>query len=127
MRWLTVVVVAFALAACGESAEDSAQRADPGSEVTIETFAFTPETLRVQVGETVTFRNLDDILHTATSGLPKKQGVPGVSKDRPAQPDGLFDEELELDDSFTFTFDQAGTYVYYCDIHSGMRGKVIVN
>jgi plastocyanin len=33
---------------------------------------------------------------------------------------------LEADDSETLTFDQPGSYDYYCTIHPGMRGKLVV-
>ena len=95
-------------------------------DVTIETFAFEPSVLRVRTGEPVVWRNDDDILHTVTSGLPKRQGVPGVSKDRAARPDGAFDRELGFEETFAFSFDKPGTFVYFCDIHSGMRARVIV-
>ncbi len=94
--------------------------------VRIATFAFVPKMLEVEKGTTVTFVNDDDILHTFTSGKAKKQGIPGVTKDIDAKPDGLFDEDVDLDDSFEFTFDKAGEYPYYCDIHSGMDGVVVV-
>ena len=111
----------------------SCARAEPArdavgteADIRIATFAFEPSTLHVRVGDAVIWRNEDDILHTVTSGLPKRQGVPGVSEDRPARPDGLLDRDLELNDTFNFEFEQAGTFSYYCDIHSGMRGKVVV-
>ncbi|MBS3124035.1 cupredoxin domain-containing protein [Candidatus Woesearchaeota archaeon] len=37
------------------------------------------------------------------------------------------DEFLPAGGSFTHTFAEAGEYTYFCSIHSGMQGKVIVN
>jgi plastocyanin len=42
-----------------------------------------------------------------------------------AEPGG-FDHDLELDDTFSFTFERAGTFSYHCDIHPRMRGRIVV-
>jgi len=107
-----------------EGTEGTAAESEANT-VRIQTFAYVPKIAEVEVGTPVTFVNDDDILHTFTSGKAKDQGIPGVSEDVPAKPDGLFDEDVDLDDSFEFTFDKAGKYPYYCDIHSGMSGVVI--
>ena len=112
--------------ACGGESDRVAPQTDQ-PDVAIATFAFTPKTFTVELGTSVTWRNDDDILHTVTSGRPRKQGVPGVTPDVDARPDGLFDRDLELDDTFDYEFTERGEYSYYCDIHSGMRGKIIVN
>ena len=33
---------------------------------------------------------------------------------------------LDTDDKFSFTFSKAGTYKYFCSIHSYMSGTIIV-
>lgn len=109
-------------------AEDGTEETSEGeaNTVRIQTFAYVPKVIEVEAGTPVTFVNDDDILHTFTSGKAKDQGIPGVSEDVPAKPDGLFDEDVDLGDSFEFTFEKPGKYPYYCDIHSGMSGVVIV-
>jgi plastocyanin len=75
---------------------------------------FEPADIEVEVGTTVTFTNLDIVRHTVTSGAP-------------GEPDGLFDLDLsDQGDEVTFTFDEAGTYPYYCDLHRTMVGTVTV-
>jgi plastocyanin len=44
-----------------------------------------------------------------------------------ASNDGLFKSKaLDTDDKFSFTFNKAGTYSYYCSIHPKMVGKIVV-
>ncbi|MDP9067186.1 MAG: plastocyanin/azurin family copper-binding protein [Actinomycetota bacterium] len=106
--------------------DSMASESASGSEVTIQNFAFAPKKLEVAPGTTVVWTNEDDILHTVTSGIGQKQGIPGVTKDKEAKPDGTFDQEVEFEDTFEFTFDKAGTYDYFCAIHPGMTGVVTV-
>jgi plastocyanin len=133
----------LALGACGGQGEESAAGAtteangstptestvpaETGAEVTLQTFRFEPGDIEVAPGTTVEWTNEDDILHTVTSGQGQEQGVPGVSKDKDAKPDGLFDQQMDgVGATFTFTFDDAGKYSYYCAIHPGMTGTVTV-
>ena len=126
MRTNIAALCCVLLASCGTGAEPSRRESPSSQTIEIVTFAFSPPEIEVPLGTELIFVNRDDILHTATSGTPKKQGVPGVSSDRPARPDGSFDEQLELNDSFSFETTEIGTLTYYCDIHSGMRGRVTV-
>jgi plastocyanin len=79
------------------------------SAVTIAGFAFTPATVTIQVGDSVTWTNEDSAPHTATAG------------------DGSFDTgQLANGASGTATFDTAGTFAYVCSIHPQMTGSVVV-
>jgi nitrite reductase (NO-forming) len=65
--------------------------------------------LRVPIGTTVTWTNGDNQLHTVTAV------------------DGSFDSGfLEEGATYSFTFDQAGEFEYFCLPHPWMRAKVIV-
>lgn len=137
-------VVTLAAGACGGSSPNAAApsgsasaTASPspasdtsdsasGTEVAIEDFAFAPKRMKVETGDTVTWTNKDDILHTVTSGRGQKQGVPGVTENKDAKPDGVFDQEVDFEETFEFTFDSSGTYAYFCAIHPGMTGTVVV-
>ncbi len=81
----------------------------PIIEVTIEGFAFEPATIKVPVGATVTWYNKDSVIHTVT-----------------ARNDSFDSGSIPADDTFTYTFTQAGTFEYYCTIHPYMEGKVVV-
>ncbi len=77
--------------------------------VKIDNFSFTPPSLTVQVGTTVTWVNKDDVPHTVTSADKKFKS--------PA---------LDTDERFSFTFSAPGTYNYFCSVHPHMTGKIIV-
>lgn len=108
-----IALLAMVSAAC--SSTTGTDDAGTGSErITIQTFQFRPDVLEVAVGTEVTWTNQDDIEHTATSGTP-------------GSPDGTFDGELDGPGArFTFTFEDAGVFAYFCDVHQGMRGEIRV-
>jgi len=71
--------------------------------------AFTPSTITVAKGTTVTWRNDDSYIH------------------RIAADDGSFDLGDQLaGSSVTYTFVQSGAYPYHCTVHPFMKGVVIV-
>jgi plastocyanin len=126
-----VIAALVLLGACGGSAEptsSAAPRAEKDSDaIVLEGLAFDPDTVTVAAGTTITWTNEDAVMHTVTSGAKGEQGIPGVAKGKPDRPDGLF--EAELDDAgatFSHTFEESGTYEYFCRIHGGMTGVVVV-
>lgn len=130
-----LVVLALVVTGCGaaEPSESSAAaqaEAATGASTTIDVanIAFAPETVKVLRSTTVTWINRDNgVRHTATSGTVGDGGVPGVSKAKAAAPDGVFDGDLpDVGAEFAFTFDEAGTYAYFCEIHPSMVGTVVV-
>ena len=95
--------------------------------MTIEGIAFEPGELTVQVGDTVTWVNKDPVDHTVTSGEPGEQGIPGVEEGTKPKLDGLFDEPLERAEStYSYTFEERGTFVYFCRVHAAMKAVVTV-
>jgi plastocyanin len=101
-------------AAATRSASASAAAGSEMS-VTLQNFAFSPSTLTVPVGSTVTFTNNDSTKHTATNG-----------KDGKKADGALFDLQLEPGASDTFTFETAGTFEVTCTIHSQMNMTITV-
>jgi len=78
--------------------------------VTIDNFFFTPGTITVKAGTTVTWTNKDDIPHgigSANNAFPKSKA-------------------LDTDDSYLFTFATPGTYQYFCYLHPKMVGSIVV-
>ncbi len=126
-----VSLMLLASVACGSGATEtpSAQRQDDvtvqaaGDEVVMRLIAYRPETLSVSRGTTVTWRQQDAGFHTVTSGT-----VSESEGDVETKPDATFGSgRLEKGKTFVFTFDDAGTYPYFCEIHPAtMQAKVTV-
>jgi len=85
--------------------------------------AFRPASVTVKPGTAVTWTQTDAGVHTVTSGT-VEQGAADVT----VHPDGRFDsKELATGKTFSFTFDEPGTYPYFCNIHPAtMHGDVQV-
>ena len=79
------------------------------AEVTIAQMRFSQPTITVTKGATVTWRNQGPMPHTVTAS------------------DGRFgSEQLQAGDNYSRTFDEVGTFGYYCSLHPSMRGTVVV-
>jgi plastocyanin len=89
--------------------DDKPATAADGTQVVVDNFSFAPATTAVPVGTTVTWTNHDDIPHNIVS--PEQKFKSPV---------------LDTDETFSHTFDAAGTYKYYCSIHPRMTGQVVV-
>ena len=84
----------------------------PGCETTE---CYTPSTVTISAGGTVTFTNTDTAPHTSTSGTAANG------------PDGIFDTSLiMMNASYDVTLSDAGTYPYFCMVHPWMEGTIIV-
>lgn len=87
----------------------AAETGPAAAEIKIDNFSFTPPTLTVQAGTKVTWTNRDDIPHNIVSSEQKFKSKP-----------------LDTDDAYSFTFNEPGTYQYFCGLHPKMVGKVVV-
>jgi len=75
---------------------------------------YIPSVIIIDFGNQVTCVNEDSAFHTVTSGFY-------------GEPSELFDSgHLDPYESFTFDFDEKGTYDYFCTLHPWMKGQVIV-
>jgi plastocyanin len=77
--------------------------------IELKNFAFSPQVATVKVGTEVTWINTDSASHNVT-----------------ADDNSFVSSQLGQNDSFTFTFDQPGTYTYTCTTHPSMKGTIIV-
>ena len=109
---LTFVACASTTSAPAASSAPAATAAEAKT-VSIKGFAFSPATLTVAKGTKVTFSNQDSATHTVTSGANRTK-------------DGKFDQQVTGSNETTITFDTAGTFEYFCTIHSSMKGTITV-
>ena len=98
----------FALAARAPLAR-AASAPGGGAKVSIDNFAFAPEEITVNAGDSVTWTNDDGSTH----GVKYGDGAPGNDYMLPGT-------------AFSRRFDSAGTFDYACPIHPYMTGRVVV-
>jgi len=113
MRKIAIIAVILVVLVSGCTNYGGNQNQTPppsgGSSVTIQNFAFSPATLTISVGKTVTWTNSDSVTHTIASD------------------DGSFDSgNIVPGQTFSRTFSTAGTYAYHCSIHPSMKGAIVV-
>lgn len=87
---------------------------------------YAPSVIRIQAGETVVWRNTTDLVHTITADPERAARSESVSL-----PDGVrtfHSGNLRPGESFAYTFEEPGEYVYFCVPHelAGMVGRVVV-
>ena len=80
------------------------------SKVTIADMSFSPSTLTVKKGTTVTWTNNDSVAHTVVSDSGSELGS----------------ENLENGENYTHKFDTVGTFAYHCSIHPNMKATITV-
>jgi amicyanin len=94
-----------------ENSDNTATQPKP-NEVIISNYAYAPQKITVKVGTTVTWTNKDSIEHTVTADT--------KSADAPKS------ELIAKGQTYSFTFNKAGTYDYHCEPHPYMKGTVVV-
>jgi plastocyanin len=106
---LVVLLVGMAAAPLLSRAMPADARQPETVSINIVDFAFDPVSIEVPVGTTVEWTNQGEAPHTVTAD------------------DGAFDSgELGSGDTFSFTFDAAGTFAYHCEIHQRMQASIVV-
>lgn len=81
----------------------------PTNTVQISNFSFSPTTLTVKMGSTVTWQNQDSVGHSATA-------------DNNSFDTGVISPGL----SGTATFTKPGNYDYHCSVHPSMHATIVV-
>ncbi len=106
--WLAAAVTLAAVAACGGARHVPAPGPD---QVVVANFRFTPSTITVPVGTTVTWI-FDEV--GAVHNVYETSGSAFFSSDTMGK------------GTYRHAFTTPGTYTYECTIHPGMKGTVIV-
>jgi plastocyanin len=119
---LVIAALGTGVAACGGYGDDPAPATAPApaaqapadagvTAVSVQDNTFKPGTVKVKVGDTVTWTNEGGIAHTVTAtdgaGFDSGTLAPGAT--------------------FSFTADKAGTISYVCNFHPGMQGTIEVS
>ena len=113
--WAIVLLIGIITSvSCGDDdnkSTDSGNNGSSGTTVVIDNFAFSPQTLTVSVGETVTWRNNHSTGHTVTSDQGSELGSALLNQGQ----------------TYQHTFDSEGIHPYHCSIHpSTMKGTITV-
>ncbi|MDV6277465.1 plastocyanin/azurin family copper-binding protein [Rhodococcus erythropolis] len=109
------LVLALGLAGCSsttDSTPSAPETTASGTVVTVSGMAYSPASITVSVGDTVTWVFDDNGMAHDVSGL-------GDAKGKLRSP-------LKKSGTYTYTFTEAGTYDYTCTPHPEMRGTVVV-
>ena len=81
--------------------------------VTIRDYKFEPETVTVHEGDTVEWKNVDNVAHTATA-------------DGQAQKPAFDSGSISTGAAWRYAAATKGTYNYICTFHTYMKGQLIV-
>lgn len=121
---MAVVVVVGTLSACSDSGprpsgapadrSETMAPADRADSVTVEIpdFRFDPDPVRVKVGTSVVWHNGHDQAHTSTGAGAMRWNTHNIAPGATSAP---------------VTFDEPGTYPYFCALHPFMKGTVEVS
>jgi len=105
-----LLISAVIMTACTKNSNSSYSNNNNTNAVSIMNMQFTPGSITVTAGTTVTWTNNDNMTHNVTSNS------------------GAFSSgNIEAGKTYSFTFNTKGTFPYTCTIHPGMTGTVIVN
>lgn len=91
----------------------------PAGKVNITNTGFVPETITIKVGQTITFVNKSaQPHHIAAAPFPSHNSLPEFDSG---------EDSLNTNDSYTFTFEKAGTFNYQDDLNPlKFQGTVVV-
>lgn len=98
-------VILLAIVAATLLASVSAQAAT--TSVNIKNNAFSPQSVTIKAGDTVTWTNQDSVQHNVDF-------------------ESFKSDLLSQGQTYSHTFDTPGSYSYDCDVHPFMKGTVIV-
>ena len=108
-------VVSMIAIAPSAFADETVTNAPGSSTPGCEPNCFVPNTVTIEVGDTVTWENTDTAAHTASGGNP----TDGLT--------GPWDSSLIMaGGSYSYTADTAGTFDYFCMVHPWMEGTLVV-
>lgn len=113
--FVTLMVLSLLYASCAPSPAttsvtsqtDTTTTGASGAAISIEGFAFNPQSVTIKAGTTVTWTNNDAAGHDVKS-------------------DDFASPIMAKGETFSFKYETAGTYEYICGVHPSMKGTIIV-
>jgi plastocyanin len=115
-KLIAVLIVFLVLSACSKSDDGYSEgnnnnnNNNTSNSVGIGNSSFSPSSITIKAGTTVTWTNNVEALHTVTAD------------------DGSFNSgDLTYYKTYSRTFSAAGTFPYHCAHHANMKGTVVVN
>ena len=86
---------------------------------------YEPPVMSITTGDTIIWYNDDKEGHTVTSG--EGSGRYGWMSDNFGKANGIFDSDRFMPgESWSYKFEESGTFSYYCTIHPWMEGVIVV-
>lgn len=119
---MLIAALILSLTGCGDDAtgpdidngNDENGDAPPSALVQMTGRTYSPSTLEVEVGTTVRWENNSDETHTVTSGSNREHD------------DEFNSGDIAPGESYTYTFDNTGSFDYFCIPHPGMEATITV-
>jgi len=94
----------------GSSTNSGSSDSTAANKVEIKNYTFSPTSITVKVGTTVTWTNTDSVHHTVTAD----------------ESEGPKSEPFGKGETYSYKFTKAGTFTYHCEPHPYMHGTVVV-
>ena len=123
----TVLGLLLTTAACGSSSGGTTSASTTKAAATVNTalLAFDPKEVRIKAGQTVSWVGGDNITHVLLEGT-YEVGSDGLRTKQ--TDDKAFSLKItKKGQQVSHTYDKAGTFTYFCTIHHGMNGTVVVS
>lgn len=109
MLAVVALVAVVSISGCTQYGQSGGNQTSTNS-VSIKNFTFNPSEITIKKGETVVWTNEDSTSHTVTSDSGNELDSGSIT---PGQ-------------TYSHTFNTAGTFDYHCSIHTSMKGRVTV-
>ena len=143
--WIVIIIIVLVIGTVlfrGGSGEQGVDREDQSSTpeeiptIVIRGHQIPQGEIRIPVGATIVWRNEDRFVglpynqHTITSGKVDPTGAQGargaVPNSGSGVSDGLFQQGLDVGETFSFTFVNPGVYTFYIAEHPSVSGEGII-